>query len=147
MGVRHVAEVEEQKMARQNAFVIGFTIFLMALSASGQPASAGETIDEPRMALIFSNNPELTANPAIQHVAGNLCGITLGGYCPGGYRACLRSGTPQAECNRILARCNACNDAMLHCREKVGHVPGYTCVKCRKALFRCRAHMSHSRDP
>jgi hypothetical protein len=133
-------------MAMPNASVIGLAMLLMALSAAGQLASAEETINEPRMALIFDKNPDLTAS-TIQYVASNLCGISLGGYCPGGYRACLRSGTPQAECNAILVRCNACNDHMLHCREKVGHEPGYTCAKCRKALFRCRAHMSHSRDP
>jgi hypothetical protein len=31
---------------------------------------------------------------------------------------------------------------MLHCRQRVGHVPGFTCTKCRRALDRCRAELS-----
>jgi hypothetical protein len=79
------------------------------------------------------------ANPAVQHVSDNLCGVGLGGYCPRGYRGCIRAGRPKTECEARLAQCDSCNRAMVQCRQKVGHLPGYTCVKCRKALDRCRA--------
>ena len=129
-----------------NLCIIGLVsaMLVVLVSPAGQLAAAEETVNQSRMALIFDSvkNRDLTASPTIQYVATNLCGIGLGGFCPGGYRACLRSGTPQGECDAILARCNACNDAMADCREKVGHEPGYTCAKCRKALFRCRARMS-----
>jgi len=114
---------------------------VMLLSSAVQLASAEERLNQSRMALTFDST--LNRNlPIIQRVATNLCGIGLGGYCPGGYRACLRSGTPKAECDLILARCDECNQAMVDCREKVGVEPGYTCAKCRKALYRCRARMS-----
>lgn len=84
-----------------------------------------------------------SAGSNVERVANNLCGIGLGGgYCPGGYRSCIRSGQPQAECDAWIKRCDACNEAMLHCRQRVGHVPGYTCTKCRRALDRCRAALS-----
>ena len=78
-------------------------------------------------------------NPAVQYVSHNLCGIGLGGYCPRGYRGCIRAGRPKAECEDRLEQCEACNQAMVQCRQKVGHQPGYSCAKCRKALDQCRA--------
>jgi hypothetical protein len=129
-----------------NLCVVGLmsAFLVMLLSPTGQLASAEERFNQSRMALIFDStlNRDLPTGPIIQRVASNLCGIGLGGYCPGGYRACLRSGTPKAECDLILARCDECNQAMVDCREKVGVEPGYTCAKCRKALYRCRARMS-----
>ena len=129
-----------------NLCVVGLmSVFLvMLLSPAGQLASAEERFSQSRMALILDStlNRDLPTSRIIQRVATNLCGIGLGGYCPGGYRACLRSGTPKAECDLILARCDECNQAMVDCREKVGVEPGYTCAKCRKALYRCRADMS-----
>jgi hypothetical protein len=129
-----------------NLCVVGLmsAFLVMLLSPIGQLASAEERFNQSRMALIFDStlNSGLPTGPIVQRVASNLCGIGLGGYCPGGYRACLRSGTPKAECDLILARCDECNQAMVDCREKVGVEPGYTCAKCRKALYRCRARMS-----
>jgi hypothetical protein len=37
------------------------------------------------------------------------------------------------------SQCESCNQAMVQCRQKVGHQPGYSCAKCRKALDQCRA--------
>ena len=129
-----------------NLCVVGLmsAFLVMLLSPASQSASAEERFSQSRMALIFDStlNRDPPTSRIIQRVATNLCGIGLGGYCPGGYRACLRSGTPKAECDLILARCDECNQAMVDCREKVGVEHGYTCAKCRKALYRCRAHMS-----
>jgi hypothetical protein len=129
-----------------NLCVVGLmsAFLVMLLPPAGQLASAEERFNQSPIALIFDStlNRDLPAGPIIQRVASNLCGISLGGYCPEGYRACLRSGTPKAECDLILARCDECNQAMVDCREKVGVEPGYTCAKCRKALNRCRARMS-----
>ena len=136
----------QKEEAMPNLCVVGLmsAFLVMLLSPAGQLASAEERFSQSRMALIFDGalNRDLPTSPIIQRVATNLCGIGLGGYCPGGYRACLRSGTPKAECDLILARCDECNQAMVDCREKVGVEPGYTCAKCRKALYRCRARMS-----
>jgi hypothetical protein len=91
--------------------------------------------------LIFDGalDRDLSRDPAVQYVSHNLCGIGLGGYCPRGYRGCIRAGRPKAECEDRLEQCEACNQAMVQCRQKVGHQPGYSCAKCRKALDQCRA--------
>jgi|SRR6516225_4598069 len=120
---------------------VGFPCY--AVVASRPVGERGRTVQSITNGAYLRRHFEARpASPIIQRVATNLCGIGLGGYCPGGYRACLRSGTPKAECDLILARCDECNQAMVDCREKVGVEPGYTCAKCRKALYRCRARMS-----
>jgi hypothetical protein len=114
------------------------------LSPASQLASAEEAVNQSRVALILDGalNRGLPANPNLQYMSHNLCGIGLGGYCPGRYRSCLRAGRPKAECEAWVERCDACNQAMADCRQKVGHQAGYTCDKCRQALDKCRANLS-----
>jgi len=113
-------------------------------SSRTQLASAQEIVKQSQLvaALDGTMNESPRLKPAPQFATHELCGIGLGGYCPGGYRACLRAGRPKAECEARNARCEACNQEMLECRQKVGHQPGYTCPQCRKALDRCRAGLS-----
>jgi len=77
-------------------------------------------------------------NPSLQQVKHNLCGVGLGGHCSRKYRGCVRSGKPKAECKKLNEQCSACGQAMVACRQKVGHAKGYTCEKCRSALEVCR---------
>jgi hypothetical protein len=128
-----------------------FWIILAILAATttlllpaSRPAHAEEAVNPAQIALLLDGHLKnaLSANSTIERVTHNLCGIGLGGYCPGRYRSCIRAGRPQAECDAWVARCDACNEAMLHCRQRVGHLPGFTCTKCRRALDRCRAELS-----
>jgi hypothetical protein len=107
-------------------------------------ASAQEAVKHSQVAAVRdgASNRDLPTDPTLHYVSHELCGIGLGGYCPGRYRACVRAGRPQAECQARLARCEECNHAMLNCRQKVGHQAGYTCAQCRKALDQCRAQLS-----
>ena len=120
---------------------------LLASAALVLPTSregSAQEAEEAQLALVVDGSlrADRGDDPLLQLASHNLCGVTLGGYCPGRYRSCLRAGRPRAECDAFVARCNACNEAMLHCRQKVGHVPGFTCSKCRRALDRCRARLS-----
>src|ERR1700730_3626331 len=114
------------------------------LSPPSRLATAQEAVDQSRVALIFDGalNRDLPANPLLQHVSHDRCGIGLGGWCPRLVRACLRAGRPDAACEAYGDRCEACNQAMVACRQKVGHRPGYTCDKCRAALTKCRDNLS-----
>ena len=122
------------------------------LSVASRSAGAQEiaqeitqaTSDRSQVALIVGGalDRALPANPMLQYVNHELCGITLGGYCPGRYRSCIRAGRPKAHCEAWVARCDACNHAMLDCRQNVGHQPGYACTECRQALDKCRANLS-----
>ncbi len=118
------------------------------LTAAGlvSPANerAGAQEGATRLALMLDGTLErsLPANPLIQQVTHESCGVTLGGYCPGRYRSCIRAGRPQAECQARYDRCESCQHRMLECRQKVGHVAGYTCPKCLAALSKCRAGLA-----
>jgi DNA-binding helix-hairpin-helix protein with protein kinase domain len=114
------------------------------LSSASRSTSAEDAVDRSQVALILDGVPDRSppAKPPLYYVKHDLCGIGLGGYCPGRYRSCIRAGRPKAECEAWVARCDACNQAMLECRQKVGHQPGYSCVKCRKKLDKCRASLS-----
>ncbi len=116
------------------------------LSPASQSASAQEAVNRTRVALILDGalNRDLPANPPLEYVSHNRCGVSLGGWCPGRVRSCIRAGRPAAECEAWGERCSACNQAMVDCREKVGHQAGYTCTKCRQALDKCRAGLSVS---
>jgi hypothetical protein len=115
-----------------------------SLMSQNQPANAQDAVDRSQVALILDGVTDRSppAKPPLYYVKHDLCGIGLGGYCPGRYRSCIRAGRPKAECEAWVERCDACNQAMLECRQKVGHQPGYSCVKCRKALDKCRASLS-----
>ena len=113
-----------------------------ALSPTIRQAGAQEEVKQAQVASLIVLNGGQVGNPAVQYVSHELCGIGLGGYCPRGYRGCIRSGQPKAECEARLARCDDCNQEMVDCRQKVGHQAGYTCAKCRKALDKCRADLS-----
>ena len=73
-----------------NLCVVGLmsAFLVILLSPAGQLASAEERVSQSRMTVVFDStlNHDLPTNPIIQHVATNLCGIGLGGYCHGGYR-------------------------------------------------------------
>ena len=122
------------------------TIWIVLLSAllttvglllpASRLANAQATADQGQVALLLdgSLNRAVPASPALQLVSHERCGVQLGGWCPGRVRSCLRSGEPAAKCELWGNRCEACNETMLACREKVGHQAGYTCTKCRKAM-------------
>jgi hypothetical protein len=135
-------------MDMRNAWIVVLMAAVLTtaglLAPASRLASAQETTDRSHMALVLDRALDrgLPANPAPQYVSHELCGIGLGGYCPGRYRSCIRSGRPRAECQARLERCEACNQAMVACRQKVGHAPGYTCVRCRAALDKCRAGLA-----
>ncbi len=111
------------------------------LSLAGQAARGEEQLKATQVATLIDRllDRDVPAMQSFQHVTHDLCGVTLGGYCPGRYRSCLRAGRPPAVCQARLEQCETCNHNMLDCRRQVGHQPGYTCVKCRKALDKCRA--------
>jgi len=115
-----------------------------SLTSPSRLAGAQEAVDQSRVALLLDGAPDrgVPAKPARQYAKHDLCGVGLGGYCPGRYRSCIRAGRPKAECEAWVARCDACNQAMLECRQKVGQQPGYTCAACRKDLDKCRAGLS-----
>lgn len=116
----------------------------LATAGALSSASAQDAVERSRVVLIpdGASDRAQPADPSRRYVTHNLCGIGLGGYCPGRYRSCIRAGRPRAECETWVARCDACNQAMLECRQKVGHQPGSTCPPCRKALDKCRASLS-----
>ncbi|HKA81346.1 MAG TPA: hypothetical protein VKD43_15000 [Xanthobacteraceae bacterium] len=115
-----------------------------SLTSPSRPAGAQDTGDPSRVSLLVDGASDRSApiNQQRYYVKHDLCGIGLGGYCPGRYRSCIRAGRPKAECEARVARCDACNQAMLECRQKVGHQPGYNCPQCRKDLDKCRASLS-----
>jgi hypothetical protein len=127
---------------RNLRLVAGLFVLIAAglMLATGPLANAQEGITKVA-AVTFGAPPnhDLPGDDAAQYVSHNLCGVDLGGYCPRGYRGCIRAGRPRAECEARLAHCESCNQAMVRCRNKVGHQPGLTCAKCRKALDHCRA--------
>lgn len=131
-------------MKNTRSLILFLSILLLCelMIAESRLANAGEGITTLRTALTFDGalNRDLSRdNPAAWYVSHNLCGVDLGGYCPRGYRGCIRAGRPKSECEARLAQCESCNQAMVQCRQKVGHQPGYSCAKCRKALDQCRA--------
>jgi hypothetical protein len=131
-------------MKNTRSLILFLSILLLCalMIAESRLANAGEGITTLRTALTFDGalNRDLSRdNPAAWYVSHNLCGVDLGGYCPRGYRGCIRAGRPKPECEARLAQCESCNQAMVQCRQKVGHQPGYSCAKCRKALDQCRA--------
>jgi hypothetical protein len=135
-------------MTMRNFWIVAF--ISVTLTTAGVPsptiqlASAQEAAEQSQAASLIDRalNGGLVGNPTVQYASQELCGIGLGGYCPRGYRGCIRAGRPKAECEARLARCDACNQAMVDCRQKVGHQAGYTCAECRQALDKCRASLS-----
>jgi hypothetical protein len=109
-------------MTNIRSLVVFLSMLLVAglILATSRLATA-EGIVNLRTTLIFDGalDRDLSRdNPAVQYVSHNLCGISLGGYCPRGYRGCIRAGRPKAECEDRLEQCEACNQAMVQCRQK-----------------------------
>ena len=127
-------------------FALVFAVICSAdlLSPAQRFATAQEMVKHSNIALAMESTLDrgFARNSSVEFATHDLCGIGLGGYCPGRYRSCIRAGTPQAQCQVRLERCNACNHAMHDCRQQVGHQPGYTCAQCRQALDKCRAGIS-----
>jgi hypothetical protein len=142
-GPQGSAAEGELSMTNIRLRVVFLSMLLVAgLTLATSRLATAEEIVTLRTTLVFDGalDRDLSSdNPAVQYVSHNLCGIGLGGYCPRGYRGCIRAGRPKAECEDRLEQCEACNQAMVQCRQKVGHQSGYTCAKCRKALDQCRA--------
>lgn len=107
--------------------------------SASEPTGAQEASSQLALTLDGTLDRSLPDNRNVQRVMHELCGVTLGGYCPGRYRACVRSGRPKAECEVWADRCAACNTAMAECRQKVGHEAGFSCPDCKAALDKCRA--------
>jgi hypothetical protein len=107
------------------------------LWSAGRSANAHELAGQSRAALIVDGALN-SAAPGLEYVAHNSCGVSLGGWCPRGVRSCLREGKPKSQCETWGDRCDACSQAMVSCREKVGHRAGFTCTKCRQAWDKCR---------
>jgi len=142
-GPQGSAAEGESSMTNIRLLVVFLSMLLVAgLTLATSRLATAEGIVTLRTTLIFDgalDRDRSRDNPAVQYVSHDLCGISLGGYCPRGYRGCIRAGRPKAECEDRLEQCEACNQAMVQCRQKVGHQPGYSCAKCRKALDQCRA--------
>jgi hypothetical protein len=109
------------------------------VSSAATPASAQEATI--KLALVPGGTLDGALAPLAEEATHNLCGIGLGGRCPRGYRACLRT-QPRHVCDEWLGRCERCTHEMAECRQKVGHVAGFTCVKCRAAFDKCEAALS-----
>jgi len=111
------------------------------VSSAATPASAQEAASGLKLALIPDAGLDRSLAPIAEPASHELCGIGLGGRCPRGFRACIRT-QPRHVCDEWLERCEACNKDMVACRQQVGHAAGFTCVKCRAAFNRCDAALS-----
>ena len=126
-----------------------FTVLMMGMltaagliSSASERANAQQAASPVQLALMLDGTLNRSLPPLAEQATHNLCGIGLGGFCPGRVRSCIRSGRPKAECEAWGDACSACNHAMVECRQKVGHVAGATCGPCRAALSKCRAALS-----